>query len=75
MLYLTTDGFPDQSSPAGRRLGSGRVKSLLQQAAALPVAEQRALLLAALDEHQGGEQQRDDITIVGVRVQPGIQPA
>lgn len=68
MVYLTTDGFADQAGPAGKRLGSERLRSLLRQVASRPAAEQQRLLLAALDEHQGEERQRDDITLVGLRV-------
>lgn len=71
MLYLTTDGYADQNGASGKRVGAERFRSLLRDVAGLPPAEQREALLASLDAHQGAEKQRDDITIVGVRVLPG----
>jgi serine phosphatase RsbU (regulator of sigma subunit)/streptogramin lyase len=68
VLYLTTDGFIDQNDPGNKRYGSRRFKALLQHCAGLSLSEQREALLAELDSHQGKEEQRDDITVVGLRM-------
>lgn len=67
-IYLTTDGFADQQSPQGRKYSSKRLKRLLESYAHLPMKQQQLLLTAELDSHQGQELQRDDITILGIRV-------
>jgi serine phosphatase RsbU (regulator of sigma subunit) len=71
MVYLTTDGYADQNGSSGRRFGAERFRTLLRSVAGLSPSRQREALLATLDGHQGDEKQRDDITIVGVRVLPG----
>ena len=71
MLYLTTDGFADQNGTTGKRFGAERFKALLGAVAGGPPEEQREAILRELDAHQGTERQRDDITIVGVRLHVG----
>lgn len=68
MLYLTTDGFADQSDPQGKKYGTRRLKSLLCELAAQPVEAQCARLEQVLHEHAGTERLRDDVTIVGLRI-------
>jgi serine phosphatase RsbU (regulator of sigma subunit) len=70
MLYLTTDGFGDQSNPSGKKFGSERLKGLLRTIASKEPSAQQLELESELDKHQGEEKQRDDITIVGVRILP-----
>jgi len=68
MLYLTTDGYPDQQNRKRRKIGTPQFKKLLLRNAERPMEEQKKILLAELDGHRGLEQQRDDITIIGVRL-------
>ncbi len=67
-LYLTTDGFADQQNSKNRRYGSRRLKAFLQSGSELEMQEQEKALAQELARHQGKEEQRDDITVVGVRV-------
>ncbi len=67
-LYLTTDGFADQQNSNNRRYGSRRLKIFLQSVSELSMQEQREALVQELASHQGIEEQRDDITVVGVKV-------
>lgn len=68
MLYLCSDGFADQNNPQGERYGSKRLKQMLQSLAlqALPLQQQH--IERSLDEHSTGEPQRDDVTLVGIRI-------
>lgn len=66
-IYLTTDGLADQPGAGHRKFGTARLRTWLQQVAALPLALQEAQLAALLAEHKGAEAQRDDITLVGVK--------
>ncbi|MCK4761021.1 MAG: SpoIIE family protein phosphatase [Candidatus Aminicenantes bacterium] len=68
MLYLTTDGFADQQNPQNHRYGSRRLKEFLRDHAHLSAAQQKEALLEELRKHQGSEEQRDDITIIGIRI-------
>lgn len=68
-VYLTTDGFLDQNNAEGQKLGAPKFLDLLCQAQSLPtLIEQSHLLHEALQQHQGEEAQRDDISVLGVRV-------
>ncbi|QUW04269.1 SpoIIE family protein phosphatase [Chloracidobacterium validum] len=70
MLYLTTDGFADQPDAGGRRFKTHALLRCLQDIAPRPATEQQARLEAALAAHAGATPQRDDITVVGVRLDP-----
>ncbi|MEM6297699.1 MAG: SpoIIE family protein phosphatase [Bacteroidota bacterium] len=67
-LYFTTDGFADQSNISGVRLGSHRVKEIIEEHLSLPLEEQYQNLVDTLDEHQGRVEQRDDITVLGIKL-------
>ncbi|MCU0449057.1 MAG: tetratricopeptide repeat protein [Bernardetiaceae bacterium] len=67
-IYMATDGFMDAGNPDRQRFGSGRFAELIAQNQHQELPEQGGVLLAALAEHQAGEHQRDDITVMGVKV-------
>jgi len=67
-LYLTTDGFAHQNNPAGKKYGSLRLKRFLHANARFGMDRQKAALAEELKSHQGSEEQRDDITIIGVKL-------
>lgn len=69
--YLFTDGLLDQGGgPRGFGLGQRRLRELLDAVAGLPMGEQRGLLEAFIEEYQGTNPQRDDITVLGFRMPP-----
>lgn len=68
VVYMPTDGYVDQNNKARKRFGSPRFTELLIEIAHLPANDQKIKLEAELDEWQGNEQQRDDITILGLRI-------
>ena len=67
-LYLFTDGFPDQGGAGDRKYGSRHFREFLFTIAELPMSEQRQRLLDELKRFMGEEKQRDDITVLGVRM-------
>ncbi|MEJ2628086.1 MAG: SpoIIE family protein phosphatase [bacterium] len=67
-FYLTTDGFVDQQNVKNRRYGSGQLKNFLRSISDLSMQEQKKVMTQELVRYQGTEEQRDDITIMGVRV-------
>jgi len=68
VLYLTTDGFADQNNSENKKYGSLRLKQFLQAHAHLPMDRQQEAILLELKDHQGVEEQRDDITIIGIKL-------
>jgi serine phosphatase RsbU (regulator of sigma subunit)/predicted negative regulator of RcsB-dependent stress response len=69
-VYLTTDGFADQPNAALEKFGSRRLRALLAEMAIFPARRQRQSFLSELKEFQAGAAQRDDITIIGLKLQP-----
>jgi serine phosphatase RsbU (regulator of sigma subunit) len=67
-IYLTTDGFADQNGKNQQKIGSLRLKRLLTELHTKPFTEQKTKLEGVLDLHQGKQKQRDDITILGIRL-------
>jgi serine phosphatase RsbU (regulator of sigma subunit) len=67
-LYLTTDGFADQSSPTSERIGSHNLKLFLNTILNKDMATQQDLLIDFLEMHRQGAEQRDDITFWGVKL-------
>ncbi len=68
VIYLTSDGLIDQNNPELRKFGSITFKKKLAEIGHLALGTQRLMLEEALDQHQGGAEQRDDITIIGVKI-------
>jgi ligand-binding sensor domain-containing protein/serine phosphatase RsbU (regulator of sigma subunit) len=68
MLYLTTDGFADQHNPQNQKYGSRRLKKFLKDHAHLNTVQQKAALVEELKKHRANEEQRDDITIIGIHI-------
>jgi len=67
-LYLTSDGYMDSANYRRKRLGSSLFFNLIKENTYLNLPEQKELLEQALDQHQGTEQQRDDITILALQL-------
>lgn len=67
-LYLTSDGFADQPNHLRQPFDTSRLRALLQQISVEPPARQQGILEQALDTHRGGASQRDDITLLGIRL-------
>jgi serine phosphatase RsbU (regulator of sigma subunit) len=68
MIYLTTDGFADQSNDKKESFGTKRLKQTLAELGRESAETQKAWLASILEGHQGKEEQRDDITILGIRI-------
>jgi serine phosphatase RsbU (regulator of sigma subunit) len=68
ILYLASDGIVDQHSPDRKKFSSRKLIEILQTNSTLPMGQQKLLLEKELDEHQQDEIQRDDITVVGIKL-------
>ncbi|WP_338792809.1 SpoIIE family protein phosphatase [Bernardetia sp. MNP-M8] len=67
-LYLMTDGFSDQQNSDNKKFGTTRLLELLEKNASLALPVQKQELNDELQTHSWGVEQRDDITIVGVKI-------
>ncbi|MEM6298988.1 MAG: SpoIIE family protein phosphatase, partial [Bacteroidota bacterium] len=68
IIYLTTDGYVDQCDMNRVKLGTLTLKRMLLDMTILPLDRQQERLEEVLDNHQGGAEQRDDITILGLKL-------
>ena len=68
MFYLLSDGIIDQNDPERRKLGSNAVKQTTLQHHKESMKTQQEQLLALLAAHQAGSEQRDDISMIGLKM-------
>ncbi len=68
MIYMTSDGYVDQNNSQRKSFTSKKLFEILKDVASLPEKEQNEKLEAALVEHSEGQLQRDDITLLGIRL-------
>ncbi|MFW6178618.1 MAG: biofilm regulation protein phosphatase SiaA [Desulfohalobiaceae bacterium] len=70
-FYLCTDGIYDQVGQAtGLPLGRKRLMAFLETIQDRDMPGQKQALLQMFAEHQGQEEQRDDVTLVGFSLEP-----
>ena len=67
VFYLFTDGYADQQNTRGKKIGSPALRQFLCEISGLELNEQKSRLLLWMEQHRAKVQQRDDITILGVR--------
>ncbi|WP_158281459.1 SpoIIE family protein phosphatase [Sediminitomix flava] len=67
-IYLTTDGYIDNPNKNRKKFGTPMLEKLIEAVHGLSMTEQKEAFELALEKHQGNEAQRDDITLVGVRI-------
>lgn len=68
VVYLFSDGFPDQfGGPKGKKFKSRNFKNLLLSLHQKEMTEQKAVLNTTINEWMGEVEQVDDILVIGVR--------
>jgi serine phosphatase RsbU (regulator of sigma subunit) len=66
---MTSDGLIDQiGGERHRAFGLARLLSLLDRHQDQPMVDQKNLLVAALSDYQGREIRRDDVLVLGFRL-------
>lgn len=70
-IYLTSDGFIDQHNPDNKKMGGRYFRELLQSVSGLAMKEQKNKIWAAFDSFRKDEEQRDDITLIGLHIKKG----
>lgn len=68
ILYLTTDGYVDQNDHERIKYGTLRFKKVLTSFNGMSLHDQKEILLEEMRNHMGEEEQRDDITIIGLKM-------
>ncbi|HEX7413285.1 MAG TPA: SpoIIE family protein phosphatase, partial [Bacteroidia bacterium] len=69
MIYLFTDGFPDQfGGEKGKKFMSKNFRELLSANAHLPMQEQKEELEKTFNKWKGNLEQVDDVCIIGIKV-------
>lgn len=68
MVYFSTDGLIDQNGPDRKRFGSKKFEDLLVSIHSHSVEKQREIIESEIDGFMQEEDQRDDITIIGVQL-------
>ncbi|MDQ6975777.1 MAG: SpoIIE family protein phosphatase [Mariprofundaceae bacterium] len=68
-LYLSTDGYLDQSGgEKGFCLGRKKFQQAIESIQHEPMHKHQALLISALESHQGEYERNDDVAVVGLEV-------
>jgi serine phosphatase RsbU (regulator of sigma subunit) len=68
VIYLTSDGFPDQfGGPDGKKFMAKNMKQFLKEIMHLEVAEQNQLLSQKINTWKGNLEQVDDLLVIGVK--------
>ncbi len=68
-FYLFSDGFADQNNEQRIKLGYATLKQTIMANHHLTFDKQREILLNLLQTHQGEELQRDDISLVALKIE------
>lgn len=68
-VVLYTDGLLEAQNAAGEKFGRSRLEEAVKKSASLPAAGIRDAILASLASFTCGYEQRDDVTLVILRVQ------
>ena len=67
-LYMTSDGIIDQNNVERKRFGRVRFVKTIEYNGQLDMQERKQLIEESLDEFMEGVEQRDDITIMGLKI-------
>ena len=67
MIYLTSDGIIDQNDSERHRFGTEKFLALLYSIKDKPMDSQGGLIRQSLDDYKKDEEQRDDISVIGIK--------
>ena len=69
VIYMTTDGYPDQfGGPKGKKFKFKQLEEMLVAGSDLPMEDQKIILEQKFATWKGELEQVDDVTVVGIRV-------
>jgi PAS domain S-box-containing protein len=67
-IYLLTDGIIDQPNSERKRLGTKKLIDLIEQNVLLSFEEQKMIIQMAFEEYCQNQDQRDDVTLIGIKM-------
>jgi serine phosphatase RsbU (regulator of sigma subunit) len=73
ILVAYTDGITEAANPSGELWGLERLEKLLQSCSGMTPSEIVERILSEVSEFANGEPQRDDVTLVVMKVQEGCE--
>ena len=73
ILVAYTDGITEAANPSGELWGLERLESLLRSCSQMAPSEIIERILAEVSDFANGEPQRDDVTLVVMKVQEGCE--
>ena len=68
VIYLTTDGYIDQNDSNRKRIGTETFIDILNKIKEEPLKKQKEILEQKLFSHMKDTEQRDDITMLGIKL-------
>ncbi len=68
IFYLSSDGLTDQNNLERKRFGSSKLKEIVLSNISLPMQQQKDIIENELNNFQKDEEQRDDITLIGIKI-------
>lgn len=68
IIYQFTDGIIDQQNSENIKFGSKRFKQLLTEINILPLNAQKEKIQFEIENHKMNEEQRDDITLMAIKI-------
>lgn len=69
LLFLTTDGYTDQNNEQAEKLGTQNFIKFIQTHVNEPIETQKNILTNFINKYQENVPQRDDILVMGVKLQ------
>jgi PAS domain S-box-containing protein len=67
-IYLLSDGLMDNPNPKRKKFGTQYFEKLIRENAQKSLNQQKLVLLEAIASHQQSAEQRDDITVLGIKI-------
>lgn len=67
IIYMTSDGYTDQNNPERKRFGSERFEKFIHAINYKSLEEQKQIMESEMEAYMDGEEQRDDMTVIGIK--------
>ncbi|PLX22508.1 MAG: hypothetical protein C0597_02380 [Marinilabiliales bacterium] len=68
ILFLSSDGLTDQNNSERKRFGSNKLKEIILDNISESMEKQKEIIENELNIFQKDEEQRDDITLIGIKI-------
>ncbi|MFC2152205.1 SpoIIE family protein phosphatase [Bacteroidota bacterium] len=68
ILFLSSDGLTDQNNAERKRFGSNRLREIILNNISESMEKQKEIIEKELNDFQQDEEQRDDITLIGIKI-------